>query len=86
MATIDVRDLGTLNLFRARTALKSSLKSFVALRCWMISDAVTGRSLGLTRSRERVKSARAGGRRVGAAKKSYATGSSSEEDEATDGW
>ena len=70
MATIDVRDLGTLNLFRARTALKSSLKSLVARRCWMISDAVTGRSLGLTRSRERVKSARAGGRRVGAAKKS----------------
>ena len=70
MATMDVRDLGTLNLFRARTALKSSLYWFVAARCWMISDAVTGRSRGLTRSRERVKSARAGGRRVGAAKKS----------------
>ena len=70
MATMEVRLFGTLNLFRALTARRSSLYWFVAARCWMISDAVTGRSLGLTRSRESVKSARAGGLREGAAKKS----------------
>ena len=76
MATIDVRDLGTLNLFRARARPQVVLE---VVGGPSVLDDFRRRHGPLARSHGslgRVKSPRAGGRRVGAAKKSYSTGSS----------